>query len=313
MVPALATAKVTGSCARGDRAGSSIPGDAWPQLGEVVGRVAPREQIEDPVEQRARQLHERRGAPHEGEEIVGADGVHRRDGDDVLGQDVERVARVAGLLDDAGAHLGDRGGAREQIAPVLGEDDPPRDLADRVARAADALQPGGDRRRGLDLDDQIDRAHVDAELERRRRDDGPEISALEPVLDERARLVRDRPVVGQRQLLARDLVQRGGEALGQAAAVDEDHRRAVRTDEGDDVLVQVGPDRAALPLVACGSRASFVALSELAHVDRRDTDLDGQLLQVRRVDDGDGPWDWPRRRRGSPGSPLACAHGEAAE
>jgi hypothetical protein len=35
-----------------------------------------------------------------------------------------------------------------------------------VSAAADALQSAGDRGRRLDLDHQIDRAHVDAKLER---------------------------------------------------------------------------------------------------------------------------------------------------
>jgi hypothetical protein len=48
---------------------------------------------------------------------------------------------------------------------VLGEDHARGDRADLVAGAADALQPAGHRRRRLDLDDQVDRAHVDAELE----------------------------------------------------------------------------------------------------------------------------------------------------
>ena len=48
---------------------------------------------------------------------------------------------------------------------MLREDHAAGDRADLVAGAADALQPGGDRRRRLDLDDQVDGAHVDAQLE----------------------------------------------------------------------------------------------------------------------------------------------------
>ena len=43
--------------------------------------------------------------------------------------------------------------------------------ADLVAGPADPLEAAGDRRRALDLDDEVDRAHVDAELEAARRDD----------------------------------------------------------------------------------------------------------------------------------------------
>ncbi len=43
---------------------------------------------------------------------------------------------------------------------------PSADRVDLMSRAADALQPARHRRRRFDLHDQIDGAHVDAELER---------------------------------------------------------------------------------------------------------------------------------------------------
>ena len=52
-----------------------------------------------------------------------------------------------------------------KMIPVLGGVDP-------VPGATDPLDPAGHRRRGLDLDDQIDRPHVDAQLERRGGDQG---------------------------------------------------------------------------------------------------------------------------------------------
>ena len=54
-----------------------------------------------------------------------------------------------------------------------------------------------------------------------------ELAGLERVFDLEALLAGDRAVVGVDQRLAGQLVQRGGEPLGQAAAVDEDDRRAV--------------------------------------------------------------------------------------
>src|ERR1700735_2100328 len=66
--------------------------------------------------------------------------------------------------------------------------------------APDTLEPRCDRRRRLDLDDEVDGAHVDAELERRGRDDRGELPALETILDDRSRLARDRAVVGQSDL-----------------------------------------------------------------------------------------------------------------
>ena len=64
--------------------------------------------------------------------------------------------------------------------------------ADLVAGPADPLQAAGDRRRALDLDDEVDRAHVDAELEAARRDERREAAGLELLLDRDALLAGDR-------------------------------------------------------------------------------------------------------------------------
>ena len=44
-----------------------------------------------------------------------------------------------------------------------------RDRADLVTRSANALQAAGHARWAFDLDDEVDRTHVDAELEGARR------------------------------------------------------------------------------------------------------------------------------------------------
>ncbi len=102
----------------------------------------------------------------------------------------------------------------EQVAAVLREDDALRRLADLVAGAANALETARDRRRALDLDDEVDGAHVDAELQRARGHEGRQPAGLELLLDLETLLAGDRPVVGADQLLAGELV----EALGQALA-----------------------------------------------------------------------------------------------
>ena len=79
---------------------------------------------------------------------------------------------------------------------MLGEEHAAGHLADLVAGAADPLQGAGHARRRLDLDDQVDRAHVDAELEAAGGDHAGQPAALEVVLDQRALLLGDRAVVG---------------------------------------------------------------------------------------------------------------------
>ena len=149
----------------------AVPRDARPQLRELVGRIAARQHVEHAVEDRPAQLGERRGAPDACEEVVDVPRVHRRHRDDLLREHVERVARVARRLDRALVHRPRDGGAGDEVAAELREDDALADRVDLVAGAADALQAARHRRRRLDLDDEIDRAHVDAELERRGGDE----------------------------------------------------------------------------------------------------------------------------------------------
>ena len=208
----------------------------------------------------------------------------RRDGDDLLGEHVERIARVIGLLDVAGLDAGGGSGAREQILLVLRDEHARRDAADMVARATDALDARRDGRRRLDLDDLIDGAHVDAELERRGRDDGRELARFQALLDRAPAVLRDGAVVRERDLLARRLVERGREPLREAAAVDEDHRRARGADALDEPHVELRPDRSRIlfrdPLVD--------RLLETIGKGRRHLHRDGERLLCRGIDDGDG-------------------------
>ena len=104
-------------------------------------------------------------------------------------------------------------GALEQVAAVLREDDALAGRPDLVAGAADPLEPAGDARRALDLDDEVDRAHVDAELEAGRGDQRGEPAGLELLLDREALLAGDAAVVGADQLLAGQLVEPLGQPL----------------------------------------------------------------------------------------------------
>ena len=63
-------------------------------------------------------------------------------------------------------------------------------------------RPRLDGARRLDLDDEVDGAHVDAQLEAAGGDDGPQVAALELVLDDDALLAGQRAVVGLDELLA---------------------------------------------------------------------------------------------------------------
>ena len=66
--------------------------------------------------------------------------------------------------------------------------------------AADPLEPAGHRLRRLDLNDEVDRAHVDAELERGGGDQAWELTGLQELLDDEALFVGEGAVVGSGDL-----------------------------------------------------------------------------------------------------------------
>ena len=190
-----------GSVARPHGVVDAVPHEPRPQLGELLARIAPGEQVEHVAEQVVGELGEVGAAPHEGGEIghrhVACDGDV---GHDLLGEHVERVAQVVGVLDQPVDHAPHDDRRLEQVAAVLREDRAAARLADLVPGPADALQPTAHRPGRLDLDDEIDRTHVDAELERRGGDDAAQLAALELVLDHHPLLAGQRTVVRLDQL-----------------------------------------------------------------------------------------------------------------
>ena len=252
-----------------------------------------------------RELGERRGAADGGEERVDVPVVHRHHRDDLLREDVERVARVAARFDARLVHRPRDRRARDQVAAILRDDDAAAGRADGVPGPADALHAARDRRRRLDLHDQIDRAHVDAELERGGGDEAANLSGLQPILDLDALRPRQRAVMRADQHLAGELVQRRRQPLGDAPAVDEDQRRVVRAHQLEQPRMDRRPDRRARGRWRRRPARDLLGLAHLRHV--LDRHFDGQVepFLLGRVDDRDRPVDDrvsrpPRTRRGWP-------------
>jgi hypothetical protein len=288
----------------------AIPDDPRPQLRELVGRVAAVEHVEHVLELDAREVRERVRAPHERVQVVDRDLLVGADADDLLREHVERAARDLRLLDRAVEHPPRDHRGLEQVGPELREDAAARDRAELVAGAPDALQAARNRLRRLDLDDEVDRAHVDPELERRGRDEARDLTLLQQLLDLDPLLARERPVVRTGDLRRRRLrcrlgggtgfagvavhrsqvVQPQRQTLGKAAVVDEHDRRAVRADELEDLGVDRRPDR--------------LLLLGLAHVVERDDYLQVERLGAPGVDEldlaaaGDEPADLLQRSLG---------------
>ena len=267
-----------------------IPGDPRLELGELVGRIGAREHAQHALEDLAGQGLERGGSPHQREQLVDREPLPDRHRDQLLGQDVERVAREDRGLDPAVAHAPDDDGGLEQVAAVLGEDHALRRLPDLVPGPPDTLEAASDAGGALDLDDEIHGAHVDSQLETAGRDQRGEAPGLELLLDLQALLPGDAAVVGADEVLAGELVEALGEALREAATVGEHDRAPVLPDELQDPRVDRRPD--AGPVFPANDRTARLLihrqdLAEAGHV--LDGHDDGQLQRLAgaRVNDRD--------------------------
>ena len=181
--------------ARTDLPLQPVPDDAWAQLGELVGRIATAQHVERRLQRPRSEVAERIGTMHQLRQRGHAPLLHGRHRDDLLGEHVERVARHPRRLDLASQHAIDNHRRLEEVAAVLREDRALRRLAHRVAGPSDSLDAAGDARGRLHLDHEIDRAHVDAELEARSRHKSGQSAGLEGIFDEKALLLGNRAVM----------------------------------------------------------------------------------------------------------------------
>ena len=286
--PARDDRQAPGSLACADHVRRSIPDDAWPQLREGVGRVAARQHVEHREEQVLGELGEAGAPPHRVEEVLDAPLIDRGHRDQLLREHVERVARVPGGLDVRAQHPLCHDRHLEQVAPVLGDELADAGRPHLVSGPADPLEPAGDGRRRFHLHHEVDRTHVDPELERRRRDDASEPPVLERILDLQALLARDRPVMRPHEVLVRELVQPRRQPFGAPPVVDEHDRGAVRADQIEQHRVDGRPDRGVIGLIGelrvrCLDRPD----AEIGHVVDGNDDLQGERLAAARVDHGD--------------------------
>ncbi len=158
---------------------NAIPGDPRAQIAQRAGREPPRDQAEHALEDLGRQIVKRIGTADQVEEVGHIPAIHRHAGHHLLGQDVKATMRHAQLLDVPLDHGPGQGGRLQQVARRLGDQPALADAVHHVTGPAYPLQAAGDVARRLHLADQIDLSHVDAELERGRRDHAFERAALE--------------------------------------------------------------------------------------------------------------------------------------
>jgi hypothetical protein len=206
-----------------------------------------------------------------------------------LREHVERIPRVAAGLDPRVVHRAGNRGARDQIAAELRHDDAAARRANRMSRTADSLHAARHRRRRLDLDDQIDRSHVDAELERGGRDEAADRAGLQAILYLDALRPCQRAVMRAHQYFARQLVERGRQPLRNAPAVDKNQRRSMAADEFQKPRMNRGPDGGAHRPLGGRAAGNLYRLPDPGHVFDRHLDAEIERLLRRRVDNRDRP------------------------
>ena len=283
------------------RVGDAIPHDARLQVAELFARVATGQEVEHVVAHLVGKFGEVRTASHHrGERGDARVGMHRHVRHDVLGEHVERVAQIARRLDVSIEHAPRDDGDFEQVMSVLGEHLAAARRPHCVSGAADALQSAAHCTGRLHLNDEVDGAHVDAEFEAARGDDGAQLPALQLVFDHDALLARERPVVRLHEVasgiaagepeVGGKFVELRGQPLSTAPGVAEDDGAAMLLHQFEDARGDARPDARA-PL-DCGRRRRTTAqlvgdLADLAHVFDRHHHFDLECLARTRVDDRD--------------------------
>src|SRR5690348_2257904 len=156
-----------------------------------------------------------------------------------------------------------------------------------MTRATHALQAGRYPLRALELQHQVHRPDVDAELQRARRHQRAQLPRFERALQPQAALARQRSVIRPRHLLARERIDARRHTLRLAPVVDEDERRARAADLRQREL---------------GDARPYAARYDAAFWRRR-RDLQRHTLDQAAVDDAHGP----KRRRTAVAARLAPA------
>ena len=247
----LVVGRLRDGAARGDGGDAGPAASAQDAIHPIVvqpraARTAPRlnavrEHLEHGVEVGAGQVGIGRGATDERVEVIFSPRLADGGGHDLLGQDVERRHRRQHAVEPAGAHAAQERRAlhqlvaRGRVEAALGRG------AARMARAADALQERREAPRRADLADELDGADVDAQLERRRRDEDLEVPRAESSFELEPAVLREAPVMGGRPVLTDALGQQMGEPLRQAPRVHEDERGAVLGDVPGDLVEDLSP------------------------------------------------------------------------
>ncbi len=124
--------------------GGAIPHQSGTQFGEFITRVPTGQHVQHRLPGFLAQAGEGRGRAHECGEIRLGPVIHRHHGDDLLGENVQRVLWDAQFLDRPEPHAIHRNGRLQQIPAVFREEHPAADSSHLMSRATDALKAARD-------------------------------------------------------------------------------------------------------------------------------------------------------------------------
>ena len=157
-----------------------IPGHASAKVAELRCGKPARDQPQNALEHLCRQIVERIRGSNQVKERRHVPGLHRDARDDLLRQHVEATMRHTQMLDCAREHRAAQCGRFQQITRGLGDQPPFADAPHHVPCPTDSLKPShAHAARRFDLADEVNRPHIDPQLQGRGRHDRRERTLLQ--------------------------------------------------------------------------------------------------------------------------------------
>ena len=173
-----------------------VPDQNGAEGGEVLGGVGTAEHAQHRPVDLLVQVGEGRSPSDRGQPILLLKRSHGSCSHRLLSQNIQGTVGHDGGFDVALDHAFHAGSALQDLLAGQGKKPGLRYPSHLVVGPAHALQPRSGRHRGVDLDDQIDRAHVDAQLQAGGGYHAPQSAGLEVVLHLAATFLGHRTMVG---------------------------------------------------------------------------------------------------------------------
>ena len=156
--------------------------------------------------------------------------LRRHLGDYLLRQNIERLFGHNNGVELASANAVHQRTGFDKVVARERKQNAFRRAIDRVATTTHSLQKCRNAFRRRELHHEIDRAHIDTKLHRRRRDQHLKASRLEPLLGVVPVIFAHTAVMRTDDIVAEALGKREGKPLGEPARVHEYQRRIVALD-----------------------------------------------------------------------------------